>query len=318
MTPEQGKSTRPTTFVGAPADSVSRRGGTEHAPEVLRELGLPAALGASDRGDLDVRIRGDERYAQTGIVASSDVLATTATVRGALAETIAAGERPFLAGGCCALVSGALAGARDALGTVGLAYVDGHLDLYDGTTSPTGEAADMPVAVALGRGPGAWVDACGGPSIAPERTAIVGYRDQEESRRYGMLQPEELPGIISPSIDEVRVEGVAAVGWRVAEALAVQAPFWLHLDVDVLDADVFPATDYPMPGGMNWQELGRVLAPLLTSPALAGASLGCYNPEKDGPGRACGRALVEALEAGFGGGERRESTQAYPPGPAGV
>jgi arginase len=284
------------TFVGAPADSVGRTGGAEHAPEVLRELGLPAALDAGDRGDLDVRIRGDERGPKTGILASPDVLATTATIRGDVAETIAAGERPFLAGGCCSIVPGALAGARDALATVGLAYFDGHLDLYDSVTSPTGEAADMSVAVALGRGPRDWVDACGGPSIAPERTAIVGHRDQEESRRYGMLQPEELPGIIHRSIDDVRVEGPAAVGRHVAEALAVQAPFWLHLDVDVLDADVFPATDYLMPGGMTWQELRQALAPLLTSPALAGISLGCYNPEKDDPDRGCGRALVDALQ----------------------
>jgi arginase len=292
-------SSAPTIFVGVPADSVGRSGGAERAPGALRELGLAEAVGAADGGDLDVRIRGDRRDPGTGIVASPDVLATTATVREAVAEAIAAGERPLLAGGCCSLVPGALAGARDALGTVALAYVDGHLDLYDGVTSPTGEAADMPVAVALGRGPGDWVDACDGPSIAPERAAIIGHRDQEESRGYGMLQPEELPGIIHPSIDDVRAEGAAAVGRRVAEALAVQAPFWLHLDADVLDADVFPATDYLMPGGMTWQELRQTLAPLLTSPALAGVSLGCYNPEKDDPERGCGRALVDALRVGI-------------------
>jgi len=281
-------------LVGVPVDSVGRSGGTENAPAALRELGLLEALGGDDAGDLEARIRGEERDPATGIVASADVLATTATVRDGVAEIVGAGRRPFLVGGCCSEVPGALAGARDALGRVGLAYLDGHMDLYDGDTSPTGEAADMPISVALGLGPAAWVEAAGGASLAVEDTALVGHRDQGESRTYGMTQPEELgAGLISLSVDELRAEGPAAVGARVADAFASK-PMWLHFDVDVLDEEVFPATDYLMPGGMSWEELVPALAPLASSPSLVGFSLGCYNPDKD-PDRACGRALVETL-----------------------
>ncbi len=49
------------TIIGVPIDSVGRAGGTEHAPRALREAGLLEALGALDGGDLDVRIRGEER-----------------------------------------------------------------------------------------------------------------------------------------------------------------------------------------------------------------------------------------------------------------
>jgi len=282
------------TFVGVPVDSVGRSGGTEHAPEALRELGLVEVLGGPDRGDLDVRIRGEERDPVTGIVASPDVLATTATLREAVAGAISDGARPFLSGGCCSEVPAALAGARDALGRVGLAYLDGHLDLYDGTTSPTGEAADMPISVALGHGPAAWVEEAGGASLAPRDAALVGYRDKEESQSYGMLQPEELPGLTHVSVDEVRAEGSEAVVDRVTAALGPELPLWLHFDVDVLDQEVFPATDYLMPGGMTWEELLPVMTPLLSAPSLVGASLGCYNPDKD-PGRSCGRALVGSL-----------------------
>jgi arginase len=283
------------TFIGIPVDSVGRSGGTEHAPAALRELGLTAVLGGPDAGDLDVRIRGEERDPETGILASSDVLATTSAVREAVAGTISDGSRPFTAGGCCSEVPGALAGARDALGRVGLAYLDGHLDLYDGQTSPTGEAADMPMSVALGRGPAAWVEAAGGASIAVEDVAMIGYRDRDESRSHGMLQPDELgPGLTHLSADEVRAEGPAAAGERVAAAYSPGLPLWLHLDVDVLDQDVFPATDYLMPNGMTWEDLLAVMTPLASVPSLVGVSLGCYNPDKD-PDRACGRALVDAL-----------------------
>ena len=131
--------------IGVPIDSVGRAGGTEHAPAALREAGLVERLGIADRGDLDVRIRGEERDPETGIVGSPDVLAMTATVREAIREMVAAGERPLVLGGCCSLVPGALAGVRDAAGAVGIANVDGHVDVYDGETSPTGEGADMPL-----------------------------------------------------------------------------------------------------------------------------------------------------------------------------
>jgi arginase len=65
----------------------------------------------------------------------------------------------------------------------------------------------------------------------------------------------------------------------------------VHLDVDVLDQAAFPATDYLMPGGLQLAELGDLLGPLLSSPSLAGVSIGCYNPDKD-PGGANGEALV--------------------------
>jgi arginase len=294
----KSEAVQPFEFIGVPIDSVGRDGGAEHGPAALRTLGLPALLGGEDRGDLAVSVRGELRDPETGILAGPDVLATTATIRTAVAERIGGGARPFLAGGCCAELPGALAGARDALGSsVGLVHLDGHLDLYDGGTSPTGEAADMPVSVALGLGPDGWVTAAGGASVTPERLALVGFRDRAESLEYGMRQPEtiEPPPMLRP-VEDLRAAGPGLAATEVASTLAEQGPFWLHFDVDVLDQDVFPATDYLMPGGLNWTELQQVLAPLLASPQLIGASLGCYNPDKD-PNRSCGRALVEVLSA---------------------
>jgi hypothetical protein len=97
--------------------------------------GLAGAIDARDLDDLDVRIRGERRDPVSGIIAAPDVLATTSTIRTAVQAAIERDEQPFLAGGCCSELPGALAGARDALGRMGLAYLDGHLDLYDGITS---------------------------------------------------------------------------------------------------------------------------------------------------------------------------------------
>jgi arginase len=289
------------TFLGVPIDSVGRSGGTELGPQALRSLGLVDALGGSDAGDLDVTIRGDDRDPATGIIASDDVLASSVAIRGAVVGLLAEGTRPFLVGGCCTELVGALAGARDVFGRVGLAYLDGHLDLYDGATSPTGEAADMPVSVALGFGPSAWSDVVGGASVRGEDVAILGYRDLLESQTYGMRHPDTVPGLVHRSNEDVRKDGPGATGERIASGLADSAGrFWVHLDVDVFDEAVFPATDYLMPNGLTWDELAELISPLASHPSLAGASLGCYNPEKD-PGTRSGQRLVELSREAFGG-----------------
>jgi arginase len=274
------------TAIGVPVDSVGRAGGTEHAPAALREQGLLDRIGARDRGDLDVRIRDDVRDPETGIVGAADVLDVTVAVRAAVREAIAAGERPLVLGGCCSLVPGALAGLRDATGPAGVAYVDGHVDVYDGRTSPTGEAADMPLAVAFGFGPEPWVAAAGGPSADPARVVVLGARDPDEARDIAPLLAGQLASLDVQGPAALRAAGLDARGRDAAGRLG---PFWIHLDVDVLDQDAMPATDYLLPGGLGWDELAGLLAPLCAAPGLAGFSLGCLNPEKDPDGRATAR-----------------------------
>jgi arginase len=283
----------PWTVIGVPIDSVGRAGGTEHAPSAVRDCGLPARLGARDRGDLDVQIRDDERDPVTGVIGLEGVLATTTAVRSAVRDAVAAGERPLVLGGCCTLVPGALAGARDAAGPVGVAYVDGHVDVYGGWSSPTGEAADMPIGVALGLGPDAWVRAAGGPSTEPAQVVVLGARDQDEAADIAPLRAGALSALDVLGPGALRTAGLRASGERVAARLA---RFWVHLDVDVLDERAMPATDYLMPGGLEWDELAELLEPLCSAPGLAGLSLGCLNPDKDPDGRFTARTC--ALLAG--------------------
>jgi arginase len=286
----------PFTLIGVPIDSAGTAGGTELAPTALRRLGLGEVTAGPDLGDLEVRIRADGRDLETGVVGLDDVCHTTHEIRRAVAATLARGEIPFLVGGCCAMVPGALAGARDVRGTVGLAHLDGHLDLYDQTSSPLGEAADMPVAVGLGRGPRSWVDAAGGSAVRSSDVWIVGYRDREQSLRDGMLMPEDLePPIPCLSTSEVMQIGPAETGRRVAEALGDDpGGFWVHLDLDIVDPELFFANDAPEPDGLDWRQLTDLLGPLCSPAALLGISLGCYNPEKD-RGHDNGRRIVEVF-----------------------
>jgi arginase len=288
---------RPFTFLGVPIDSVGRSGGTEHAPPAFRAHSrADDPWSVADAGDLDVRIRGDVRDPVSGVIAIDDVVAMTREVGDAVEGLRRDGRIPFVMGGCCSLVPGALAGARRVDPGVGLIYLDGHLDLYDGETSPTGEAADMPIAVVLGRGPSAWVDASG--SVAdPDRVWLLGPRALEEALSYGHPHPDDIPGLSFTDADAVRATGAEAVARATGDAAG---PCWVHLDVDVLDETAFPATDYLMPGGLQLTELGDLLRPLLASPWLAGISIGCYNPDKD-PGGANGDALAGLFRGALAG-----------------
>jgi arginase len=288
----------PWTAIGVPIDSVGRRGGTEHAPRALRDAGVIEGLGARDRGDLEVHIRDERRDDATGVVGIADVLAMTSAVRAAVRDVVASGERPFILGGCCSLLPGAMAGVRDASGPLGVANVDGHVDVYDGASSPTGEAADMPVGVALGRAPEAWVAAAGGPSTDAGKVIALGARDEEEREDIAELMAGELSEVLVLAPPELRSTGPAVAAQSSAERLADRAGrFWLHLDVDVLDEAAMPATDYLMPAGLDWDELAELLAPLGASPALAGVSLACLNPEKDPGGRMTKRTVALVADA---------------------
>ncbi|MBK8295590.1 MAG: arginase family protein [Solirubrobacterales bacterium] len=283
------------TLLGVPIDSVGRRGGTELGPATLREIFKP--LGLRDAGDTEQRIRGLNRDPTNGWLAYPEIVKLSAEVRGRVATITANGEVPVVLGGCCTLLPGTLAGASDSHGKLGLAYLDGHLDLFTGQTSPTGEGADMPLATILGLAPPELVETIGPvPVVDASRIACLGSRDEEE---LGMIAP--LPnGLGIGRIEDretLRHADLEHVARSVAEELTADGShFWLHLDVDILDPNAFPATDYLMPDGLSVTELKALLGPLAGSRHLAGINITCFNPEKDQDGSCC-KTLVEMLKS---------------------
>ena len=159
-------------MIGVPIDSIGQAGGTELTPGVMRRAGLARAIGARDGGDLDVRITGTERDPETGIVGYPTVVTATEGIREGVRSSLERGELPVLVGGCCTLLPGVFAAFSDLGRRTALAYLDGHYDLYTGVTSPTGEAADMPLALLLGDGPPALVGDA--PLVGAADVAVLG------------------------------------------------------------------------------------------------------------------------------------------------
>lgn len=293
---------QPFALIGAPIDSVGGAGGTELSPGVLRSVADWSRVTRIDRGDLRETIRDRHRDAATGIVGSDEVIAVTRALRREIAAAFREGQRPVLLGGCCTQVVGAIAGMRDVLGRVGIAYLDGHLDLYDGATSPTGEGADMPLATLLGRGPAPWMAAADGICARPDDIALIGPRDYEDAASRGSILPEDfMPEMPLWTHEDIQAEGGANVAAEVRSRFeGAGLPFWLAIDIDIVNPEIFPATDYLQPDGLSWADFASLVKGLAASPRLMGLSVACYNPEKDHGyqhGRRLAGLLVESLEA---------------------
>jgi arginase len=286
-----------TTLVGVPIDCTGRATGVERMPAALRSAGLISGLKIQDAGDLPVKIDDPHRDPLTGIIGYQAVCAASAGIRAGVGSLLARGERPLVIGGCCTLLIGVFAALRDQFGRVGLAFVDGHLDFYDGFTSPTGETADMELAILTGLGPSGLVDLAGSPPlVSADDVIILGCRDAEQARQDGAPDPQ----IVAPTLKlyeakTVQQHGPALLGTQVAQRLETEpGRFWLHLDLDVLDQEVLPAVDYLMPGGLDWNEVTALVWPLAASPGLIGADVTIYNPALDPGGHYAGR-IVELL-----------------------
>ncbi|MGH3031322.1 MAG: arginase family protein [Gaiellaceae bacterium] len=281
--------------LGAPFDSSGASRGEERAPGSLRAAGLPEVFGAADDGDVAPPLRDPVRDPRTGVIAFADLRVSSQALRAAVAGALTRGERPLVLGGDCTLLLGAVAGVQDAVGRVGLWFVDGHADYLDGKSSPTGEAADMELAMLTGDGAQGLVDLAGkGPLVEPADVVILGHRPGSLSPDVALELGRVPAAIARMSAEEIVEAGPAEVGKGWERALADRGPAWLHLDLDVLDEAALPAVTYPQPHGLDWDAFVALARPLLASDALVGASVADFNPDLDEDGRHA-RHVVDAL-----------------------
>jgi arginase family enzyme len=280
--------------VDAPLDCSGTGRGEERAPAALRAAGLVERLGARDAGEAAARIRDTRRDRDTGVVGAAELRRASKAIAARVREVLAARERPLVLGGDCALLLGVFQALPPGSG---LWFVDGHADFLDGQSSPTGEAADMELAILTGHGPPALLEQ-EEALLEPAAVVLLGHRpdqlDAEVARENARLDP----AIHALTAPQLRERGAARAGAEAAARLA-ERPAWLHLDLDVLDESVLPAVSYPQPLGLDWDQLVALVRPLAAQPNLLGVSLADFNPDHDADGSHAAR-VVEALESLFG------------------
>src|SRR5919197_1781988 len=145
---------------------------------------------------------------------------------------------PIVLGGDCSILIGALLGLRRRNGRYGLFFIDGHADFYQPNTSPTGEVADMDLAIVSGRGPDVLTDIDGlKPLVLDQDIIVFGYRDAEQSASYGsqVVRDTNMHVFDLPYVRKIGT--ITAAASQAVEMLVNDElyGFWIHLDADVLD-----------------------------------------------------------------------------------
>lgn len=293
--------------IDVPSNLGLRPSGVERLPAALRAQGLVQRLAAREAGRITPLAAYDTtRDPQTRLLNGPALRDTMRALAQAVATTVDSGDVPLVLAGDCSVILGGLLGLRQTQrfrgdARAGLLFVDGHVDFYQPEASPTGEVADMDLALATGRGPSLLAELdTSGPLVRDEDVAAVGARDSNERHAAGS-QDIESTGIHLFELESVRHRGIDPVAREAPGVVArsdLTLGFWLHVDADVLDDAVMPAVDYRQVGGLAPTELIALLRAAQSSERLRGLSVAIYNPALDPAGEA-GRVLVDCLVAGL-------------------
>jgi arginase len=266
-------------LIGVPTNSSGTVVGVARAPAVLRQHGLAAALGHrpgfTDAGDLVLPAPQPVR-GPSGLLAEEALADMIERVRDAVSAARRNGRFPLLVGGDCPVILGALAALQAERERAALLFVDGHEDAWPPRLSPTGEAADCELGLALRLFDAGLTPRLRGvlPRIHAADVVAVGPRDADELAAAGVATLDgQLRALIRPA--ELTAEGCAAV------LAGLPAPWWLHTDLDVLATAQLAAVDYPQPGGLTWRQLSDITSTALATDGCAGWSVCIYNPDLD-------------------------------------
>ena len=264
----------------------------------LRDQGFLQRIGAADAGCVTAPRydRGDWKPGD-GVFNAEAMAGYTIKLADRIEKLLAEGNFVVLLGGECSnLLGPALALKRR--GRYGVVYLDGHSDIRTVDNDEyVGAAGGEALALVTGRGQDDLTDLEGlKPYVRDTDAVMLGYREDE-----AYLETLREAGIPHWSALDV-IDSPAAAAAGVLEQLERDEldGFWVHLDVDILDAEVMPAVDSPDPGGLQHEHLRELLTPLLASPQCVGFNIGIFDPDLDPDGRYA-RELTDTLVSAING-----------------
>lgn len=202
--------------------------------------------------------------------------------------------KPVIIGGDCGILPGALLGCRRSEGHIALLHIDGHSDFrHPGNWkrqpgSRPGAAAGMDLALVTGRGERLLTEWPGieGPLVTDDAVIQLGER---ESHR----DDYEWPDIADTDIQQITIfEALALKDSQLINVIfnrlhsACGKPYWIHLDMDVLDSAEMAAVDCPGTPGLPSEMLISLCKTLFKHSRCCGLTVTIYDPDLDPEGTA--------------------------------
>jgi arginase len=195
-----------------------------------------------------------------------------------------------LGGDCSVLIGNMLALKRR--GRYGLVFLDAHSDFRHPNNAPAiGAAAGEDLAIVTGRGDERLIDLEGlRPYVREEDIHLLGVRGKDEFldeiRTVGMGVSDS--GHLRDADPKLVADEAIATATRATDG------FWLHLDMDVVDASEMHAVDCPEPNGISMLAVREILKQLVESRKCVGMEVTIYDPDLD-PDTILARVIVDSL-----------------------
>lgn len=180
---------------------------------------------------------------------------------------VRAGRRPVSIAGDCCTAMGMLAGLVRSGIEPNLIWFDAHGDFNTWDTTPSGFLGGMPLAMLAGLGEQTILEMLEIDPLPQERIILTDARD---------LDPGEKELVATSGIIHLK-DPLALLTYPLPES-----PLWVHFDTDVIDPAFVPAQNYPAPGGIDPDDLGRVFQYLAAGGRIAAVSLSSWAPDLPG------------------------------------
>ncbi len=278
-------------IIGTPFNGLGTPPDIENPPDGLRQAGLVPLLETgghivTDLGDLTGFQCQDIRDPETGINDFGLWLGLSQKLTNTVGAILDRQSLPLVLGGDCRILPGIFTALIRKTPDVGLIFLDGHADFHTVETSPSGDPADMELAILTGRGPDQITRMAGKyPMLKDSDVVVYGIRAwdhiaESDIEVYDMKRMTEI------GIDRAVQDGLSGFAQR-------ELPAWLHFDVDVLDPEVMPVM-YPEPGGLGFEKAQGLLNQVWKSSQIVGLSIACYHPHLDKDGNA-GKRLATLI-----------------------
>ena len=302
-------------LIGAPSSAAGFFPGTEKAPAALRAAGIVEKLQSigyevTDYGDCAPRLFAeDEEHKRARNLPEIVALLNDLKPRAELA--VKSGALVLLLGGDCAQSIALLTGARRYYRHVNLLWFDRDADLNTPASTPSGRLDGMVLASIIGRGSPELVRFWGEPPLVREPDTLIFGVHRIDPPEQEFLDHSPMRHILAAGVQSVGAEKAASNA--IAQLHADVREFVLHLDLDVIAQEEFPATNVPGSGGLCFAETQAALTEFAKHKNLLGLDVAQYNPEKDADGSAARKVidlLAEVLSA------RLSALASPPPAPA--